>query len=437
MPNRNIAPQIKDFEEISLAKPEIKILQNGVEMQIINNGDEAVNRLDLIFKGGGYEQQKLLTGALMASMLKNGSADYSAKEIAEKLDYYGAWLQTQVFEHHSVITIYSINRCFEAVLDIVNSIVKAPTFPDSELSVLKSRLISSLKNDNEKVRYLALIGFNKIYYGENHPLGKVVNENTVKFVLKKDLESFHKKFYNSNNLSIIISGKITSDITDKIEQYFGTEWGDNEKNSDLVSIPLSETENKLIITNKINAIQSGIVLGLTAIPRIHPDYIPLRILTTLFGGYFGSRLMASIREEKGYTYGISASLNGKSDSSYIQISTECSVDYTWDLIAAVKEEMRRLRDELVPDEELNVVKSYLKSSFAKILDSPFSIADFYLNQIVIGFDASYFKSHINIIDEITPEALQKIAQKYYLEENLYISIAGAENILKKKKSISC
>ena len=168
---------------------------------------------------------------------------------------------------------------------------------------------------------------------------------------------------------------------------------------------------------------------LPTVPRRHPDYIKLRLLATVLGGYFGSRLMANIREDKGYTYGINASLSGRSFDGYIGISTECDTQHCWNVIAETKKEMVRLCDEPIPEQELKVVKRHLLSDLVKTLDTPFNIAAYIGSMFCYGIYPTYFNDQVQEIIDANSSDLLDVAKHYLDMSKLRIVIACDKNSL--------
>lgn len=432
MLDRRIAPETGTFGDISLPFPEHKKLSNGVELLVLDCASEDVVRLDLIFNGGQFEQNKPALFQLMLSMLKQGTKDFDAAYIAERLDYCGAWLHTRTYDHHTVITVYSIHRCLDSVLEIVGQMIKYPVFPERELNVLKKRAISELRNNRQKVKYLATREFNKNFYGKNHPLGRRNNISSLKAIKTGDLKDLHSRYLIPGNCRMMLTGKINDGTVSMVDKYFGKEWDAGKIPVELNCPPALPSNGRLFIADKPGSLQSCVVMGIPAVERGHEDYIPLRILVTALGGYFGSRLMSNIREEKGYTYGISASLIGRADSSYILITSEADTKYTWLLIDEVRKEINKLLEFKIGGEELDTVKSNILSDLVKTVDSPFSIAEFHVTAICCGIADDYFTKHIEEVKNISAEKLKQIAEKYFVLDDLFISVAGDKNKLKKR-----
>jgi predicted Zn-dependent peptidase len=179
------------------------------------------------------------------------------------------------------------------------------------------------------------------------------------------------------------------------------------------------SEHHFRFSNDPNGVQGAIRIGRHFPNRNHPDYTPMRVLNALFGGYFGSRLMTNIREDKGYTYGIYSSLTPEKEGGSMVVTTETGTAVVEDAIKEVYKEMELLRQEPVDDEELLLVKNYLLGSILGDLDGPFSILQRWRTLILNGFDEAYFNENIRIYKTVTPAELHALAQKYYNKEDFF------------------
>lgn len=430
MLDRTVAPQVEDFTNVDILKPQAWSLKNGIKVNVWDCASEEVVRIDFIFKGGTYQQQTPTLAPLMLGMLKQGTRDYSSAEIAECMDYCGAWIDTNVYDNHSVLSVYTINRCVDRVLAVIEQMIKYPTFPTEEFEVVKAQTLSLLRTNRERVSYLAMRGFNKQFFGANHPLGVISTIAGLQGITVEQLREFHAQCFTSDSAHIQIAGCVTAEVREVVERYFGERWG--SESMAIKPIERTPMTKKLSICNKRDAVQSAVIIGMETINRDNPDYLTMRILITALGGYFGSRLMSNIREDKGYTYGIYGHLLGKSDSAYMLISSECDTSYTYPLIQECLHEIKRLTMELIPDEELKLVKSYMLSNLAKISDSPFSIADYYLTAYCNNIPDEYFTNQVLKIKSVTSAELLEVAKKYLNIDQLYLTIAGDKVKLPKK-----
>ena len=316
--DRTTTPPVGTFPPLSLPAPGIHALSNGIEIIACNRGDEDVCRIDLMLEGGYYTEQKPGTAALTLLMLKEGAAGKSSEEIAESFDYHGAWLQTSASSHYLYVTLYTLNRHLDTCLSLLADIVIRPDFPEKEFTRLKERRLQQLLVQKEKVDVLASETFLSMIFGDKHPYGRAVTPDHINHITTEDLRDYHQQHIAPGKCRIFIAGKITGKLLDNLELHFGHTWNVPSVDSAIIpAFPIHRAENPIIVTHKENALQSGIRMGLPVIGRENPDFFALKLLCTILGGYFGSRLMSNIREEKGYTYGISSSIAAMRYGSYL------------------------------------------------------------------------------------------------------------------------
>lgn len=425
MLNRNLQPDICEPEQIAVQQPELYTLPNGIPLYILDACDCEVTRIDVLMEGGRWHQKQPLQALFTNRMLREGTRRYTAAQIAEKLDYYGAWLDLASASEHTYVTLYSLNKYLPNTLDLLESIIKEPVFPTDELKVIINNNIQQFLVNSSKVEFLAHRGLVKAVYGSAHPVGYVVQEDDYRKITSETLQQFYDNFYHSGSCSIYLSGRITPDCIRRVESVFGTgtfgsHWQKVEK---IHYLPVSTTERRVFIELP-DALQSAVRIGGLSLDRCHSDYLKMRVVITLLGGYFGSRLMSNIREEKGYTYGIAASLMTYPDHGMLAISAETTNEYVDPLISEVYHEIDRLQNELVSDEELKMLKNYMLGDMCRSYESAFSLADAWISLQVSGLSSSYFAEALNAVKNITPDEIRELSQKYICKESLKEIISG-------------
>lgn len=427
--DRTKQPQIRDLDKIGVPFPERNLLPNGIPLYIIRAGDQDVVRLDLVFKGGSWHQTQNLQALFTNRMLREGTRSYTSADIAEKLDYYGAWLELSSSMEYAYITLYSLNKYFQETLAIIESIIKEPVFPEKELSRVAETNLQQFQVNKTKVDYMAHRSMLIALFGEEHPCGELLVEEDYQSLHPEVLKSFYETHYMSCNCHIYISGKVTPTIIDCIEKTFGQEiFGGGKFILKEPNAHIEVTPEKRIFTECPDSMQSAIKLATHSLTRMHPDYNKFRVLLTLFGGYFGSRLMTNIREDKGYTYGISAGMIFYPDSSLFAVTTETDNEFVDPLISEVYYEIDRLHHELVSEEELALVKNYMLGEMVRSYESAFSLSDAWMFIQTTGLPDDFFEHALQAIKETTSQDINKLACRYLRKESIKEIIAG------KKKS---
>ena len=422
--DRTIQPEIQPLKNFHIQTPVRTTLPNGIPLTVINAGEQEVVRMDVLFSGGRWQQSQKLQALFTNRMLREGTTKYTAATIAEKLDYYGSWLELSSSSEYAYITVYSLNKYLAKTLEVVESMIKEPLFPQKELQTILDTNIQQYLVNTSKVDFLAHRSLLKSLYGEQHPCGKIVMEEDYHTITPEVLREFYERHYHSGNCSIFLSGKVTDDIISRVSDIFGIPFGQYQLQMPKSSFPFAAIPEKRIFTEREDAMQSAVKMGCTTITREHPDYPKLRVLMTLFGGYFGSRLMSNIREDKGYTYGISAGVVFYPDSGLLIVSTETDNEYVEPLIQEVYHEIDRLHLDPVSAEELRIVRNYMLGEMCRSYESPFSLSDAWIFIATSGLKDDYFARSLQAVNEITPAEIQDLAQRYLCKETLKEVIAG-------------
>ena len=429
--DRSTPPPITDFKEIKLDVPAPITLSNGMKMWIAGNGEDEINKISLFITGGAFQESKPMQATTCSMAVFNGNKNMNYNQIAEAIDFYGAWRALQTYDNCTAFSLSSLNENFDKTLPILSDSLQFPTFPDNEFDLIKRQLSVNCATARERVKYIANKEIMRLYYGPNHPLATDPTPDHINALTQDDIKCFYNDNFKAQNCNIVFAGNIT-DRELQIVDHVLRQWKPNGLPSPILEPPAESSNEMLRVVHKEGAVQSAIVMMIKAIPRKHPDYFKLRVLNTVFGGYFGSRLMSNIREDKGYTYGINSSLSGRSFDGYIGISTECDTQYTWQVIQETKKEMQRLCEEPIPRHELDIVKRHMLSELVKTLDTPFNVAGYIGNMFCYGVYPEYFNEQVQEIINATSDQLLTIAQQYLDLAKLRVVIACDKNNLSEQ-----
>ncbi len=422
--DRKTPPKIKGFGRLSIPKPRTITLDNGTPVTILDNGDQEVNRLSAIWDGGIAETTHPTAATLTANLMREGTSSRDGAQIAETLDYNGAWLRCNTHTHHSSLVAHSLNRNTSDIFPLLTDIITNPAFPQKEFDTLREKLTRIAEIDKEKVEYHSAIANRQLLFGENHPLAHSDTPAEIREITIDDVKALHRSIYNPGTCGIYLAGRITPAIEDTLNNTFGQIPAAKEAACAKRIIPFKASETHLRVIKRADALQSAVKISIPTIDRSHPDYIALRIAIMALGGYFGSRLMANIREDKGYTYGITASLHGYPEGGIMDISTQCDNRYVEPLIEEAKKEIERMRADDFSDDEINRLKFFAMTQLASTLDSPFTMMDYYENMRLAGTPENYFEAQIDTLNSLTSERIARLANDHLPLDNIYISIAG-------------
>ncbi len=421
MIDRTSAPFIKDAIEFDLKlKPYQKmVLNNGVEVYAINAGEQELLQLEIVFyAGNSYEKNK---GVALATnfMLKNGTSNKSAFQINEHFEYYGAYCNRSCYNETAVLSLHTLSKHLNVLLPVMREMITEASFPESELDIFKQNSQQKLQVNLKKCDFVANRLIDAYLFGEEHPYGKYLSAENYQSLTTDQLKEHFQQYYVNGSAVIFVAGKLPADLFEQLNQQFGDLAITKNGQTLPTQLVIPAVQKKQHISNDPNGVQAAIRIARPFPNRHHPDFMNVMVLNTLFGGFFGSRLMSNIREDKGYTYGIHSYVQNHIQESAWMISTEAGKDVSEATVTEVYNEMAMLRNTLIDEEELLLVRNYMIGSILGDLDGPFQIIGRWKNIILNDLDEQYFYDSIKVIKTISAEDIKVLAEKYLKPEDFY------------------
>lgn len=419
MADRKQPPFIVDAVNFHLQlKPCRKItLRNGVEVYSIDAGAEEVMMVEWVFFAGNWFEEQNLIASTANFLLRNGTSQKTAFRINEHFEYYGSYLNRICYNETATITLHSLTKHIGELLPVVRELLTDSQMPEEELAIYSQNMKQRLKVSLKKSDFIAGRLIDTFLYGKDHPYGRYSNMEDFDALKQEAVFSFYKKYYLQGKFILFVAGRLPENLEELLDKNFGDLHHADVPLPDISINPASE--KKYRITNDAEGVQGSVRIARPFPNLHHPDFLKTQVLNTLLGGFFGSRLMSNIREDKGYTYGVHSYLQNHIHHSAWMISTEAGRDVCDATIAEVYKEMQRLREGFIPEEELALVKNYLMGSILGDLDGPFQVLARWKNIILNGLKESYFYNSINAIKTVTADELRELAIKYLQPEQFY------------------
>jgi predicted Zn-dependent peptidase len=315
------------------------------------------------------------------------------------------------------VTLHCLNKHVGELLPVVRELLVDSVFPEEELSIYKQNMQQRLRVNMKKCDFVAGRLIDAYVYGEDHPYGRYTKFEDFESLNREEILSFYNRYYKNGKFIMFVSGRLPEGLPGLLNKHFGDLQSSPVGIADLSIQP--SAEKKYRVTNDPQGVQGAIRIASSFPNRKHPDFIKAQVLNNVFGGFFGSRLMSNIREEKGYTYGIYSYLENHIQQSAWVISTEAGRDVCEATVTEVYKEMAELRDELIDEEELLLVRNYMIGSILGDLDGPFHIINRWKNIILHDLPEDYFYKQIETIKTVSAEELKQLANKYLLPDNFY------------------
>ena len=422
--NRNIAPKINQISKLIQLEPKEYVLSNGVPVYVFNNSEQALLKIEMVFDAGSSVSSKPLVASAVSNMLTEVTENYSAKKLAEEIDFYGAYFETSASRDNASVVLYSLNKFIDSTIPLLAEVVENASFAANEFELYKLRKKQEFDVNNEKVSFIARQRFTSLLFGESHPYVSYAVVDDYDSLKREDLVAFHKANYLAGGFKIFVAGKFGDKEFEILNKSIGKLPNIKKLNIESSDWSINSSSKFKHHIKKENAVQNAIRIGFVGVKRDNADYFGLKILSTILGGYFGSRLMTNIREDKGYTYGIGSSFSSLSNESIFFISTELKTEVVDLAIAEIEKELSILQNDLISDEELFTVKNYMQGSIQRSFDGSFALLDRYKDIELNNLNQSYDHGYVDKIKNIDAIELKQLAIKYFSINNMYILNVG-------------
>ncbi len=416
MLDRTIAPAFSQKFSFELPQPQIISLPAGLELVIVPGIQQEVVKLEVIFKAGKWHEPFPGLSHFTSALIDKGTASRSAKEIAGVFDYYGAQVEISAGHDFISISLYGLNKHLPEILPVFMELLNSPSFPEDELNLQKEILKQNLRVNSEKNSFIASRLLRKNIFGDAHPYGRPTEENDAHQITSQKLSDFFKSHFHP--VEIYLVGNLAPQKIEWLAQQFDP------------MIPQVVEERKFDAqpglrhqqVAKAGSVQSSIRLGKRTINRLHADYFSLLMANHLLGGYFGSRLMRNIREEKGLTYGISSSIHPFLNDCMISIGADVNKSNVELAKEEIKKEINCLKETLITEEELTVAKNHFLGSLQLEIASPFAVLEKTKSIRLNKLGEMYYQDLFSKIRAIGPEAIL-IAARQYLEPASFVEVS--------------
>lgn len=424
IPDRQNGPASEPIGEIDFLPVLETTLPNGIEVTLIQAGSQDVTKIDWVFPAGAIQAGRPLLSSTVGNLMIEGTTSRSSAQISETLDFYGAYLSTQTYFHNSVVSLVCLTKELPELFPLVEDVIRNASFEQRELEIYINKRRQEYILESEKVKTIAARRFSESIFGADHPYGRQVSLSHFDAITREDVVSFHRDAFTPHGCKIVVAGQPGENIVNLLTRHFGmNDWPKGPYNGNGVDDIVPSVE-KFQLVEKEGAVQSAIRIGRPIFNNHHADFIPLQVVNTILGGYFGSRLMTSVREEKGLTYGIGSNIMSYKNCGMWYIASEVMGEMRPAAVGAIFDEMLRLANEPVPDDELEVVRNYMLGELLRNFDGPFSTSDIYRTLQEFNLDFGFYSKMVDVIRTITPARIMELAAKYLQPDDFYVVVAG-------------
>ena len=422
---RNIAPKVFGVDRVEYIAPNQHRLSNGVELFAMKSGDQEVVKIDFSFKAGSWYGKSRLDSTMAASMLQEGTTNHKASEIANIFDFYGAQFSSAASYDNNYISLLSLKKYLPKLLPMVSEIIRDSIFPDEEFEILRQKKKQRAIVDADRVALIAQKNFLRNLFGEGHPYAPVANPSAYDTLILEEVKAHYNNFYLPDRMSITASGFVDTEVVQLIADNFSASWGIPTSLNSINNhrLPIAE---KTVFIEKEGANQNAVAIGKLFPTQNHPDFPGIKLLCTILGGYFGSRLMSNIREDKGYTYSIHAAPISFLHNGVFLVFAEVKTDKTAETVKEIYREIEKLSEELIKEDELIPIQNYMLGRILEDFDGPFSRAHTFASLRESNLDFEYYNRLIDTIKTTTPYEIRELSRKYLVSDTMSTIIAGTK-----------
>lgn len=402
-------PAKQAFPKPHFLAPEHITLDNGVSVYSVLSDQTETLKVEWVFEAGSVFSEKVMQAAATAELLNKGTAGKSGFELNEQLDLYGSYFSVDSARDEITLRLFTLKRFFAQVLPIVAEMLDGAVYPEDEFAVWMDARKNAYSVNSQKTDYQASARFPSILFGDDSPYGLYVRPEHFDALTVEDARAYHGRLLASP-FKVFVSGCAPADWRMLLNDSFGhlkpqafpapTPFDFAVHTPDELLVPVS------------GSVQHSLAIGRKLWLRDLDTYTPFMVMSTVLGGYFGSRLMGNLREKHGYTYGVGAGLSRMRFADTYKISTDVGSEVSEAARKAIFHEVDVLQNESVPEEELQRVKTYMGGSFLRSFDGPQAIMDRFKSLIQHGMPLDFFERYAESIPHVTADDVRTSAGAY-------------------------
>ena len=401
-------------------------LENGLRIVVVPDERLPLVSYRLAFNWGDINDPEGLVGvtSAMASMLNEGTINYSSRQLADEIERLGASISVHASDDFTILSASNLSLYNSEILRLASEIALRPTFPEDELDLYRRNAVEHLKFQLSQPGFLANEQASKLIYC-SHPYSRVSpSAEDVEKLTRENLKTVHAQALVPNNATFIVVGDVDRDrIIRDIDELFGG-WPKGDLESRTFSPFPTRGGRSLSIVDRPGSAQSNIVLANSAIERNSPDYFPVLVMNQVLGAGASSRVFMNLREEKGYTYGAYTRLDAKRLGGSFEATAEVRTAVTGDSLKEFFYELDRIRDEKVPEQELQDAKNFLTGVFPLRAETQEGMTNLVVNQLLFDLPDDYLETYRSNVETVTADDVQRVAASYVRPQEMAMVIVG-------------
>lgn len=423
MLDRRTPPPVHPVVVPAIREASVRPLEGGSRLHVLRQGGQPVVSLEVYLPTPGHSIRPIALN-MAAGMLQEGTRSQTAAQIQDALALKGAFISLGADEEHVHLGIYTLAGFLPELLPLVRELLTESSFEEAPFSLQKAQALQNFRVGREKTTVLASEAFAARIFGPDSFLGAVPSEAEIEALTALDAQEMYYNHLAPQRAEVFLAGQFPDTLADEVAAALGPILGTRHNEHAAFATAPAYREGERFEQPKAGSRQVSLRIGRRLFGRDHSDYFTMRILAEVYGGYFGSRLMKNVREEKGLTYGISARLRPVPGTGALVIGTDVNQANYALAVQEIFAEMGRLQEDLVPAEELETVRNYMLGNFASGLGTVFQTMDKHKLLVLSHLPADYHQRYLDAIRSVTAEQLRDCAQTYLRPEDMLTVAVG-------------
>lgn len=417
--DRTKTPLLHEIQKIELLEPKVLPMGTHSEWIWMNDVNDETVQLTLVFNAGTI-QGEMLIASITNALLFSGTATKTSTDISDELSKLGAYFSSKIEKEESSVSVFCLREYFDEVMTIVIDAIENVTFLDDEITEVRQDKKQAFLLGQKKSSWLATRLFTQNLCANKENYSRISELSDYDVFNRQQLIDFHQQYYLKGLKQVICIANLEEAIIQKWVTKL-SKWNDVSPTDYIENIENQPTE---IYQEMDKMVQTSLRIGIPLFNRTNPDYVKMYVLNTVLGSYFGSRLMANLREDKGYTYGIGSSIGSFLNAGYLSIGADVKKEVREDALTQIKYEIQRLKEELISEDELNLVKNYIVGQFLQMADGSDAMTMLFIASRKYGMDNTYYDRFLAEVKAVTSEELQEAANQYLIMEKATIIMVG-------------
>ena len=418
---RTIAPEKQTLKDFKLPHFKVKQLENKQLFYWLPYGNQDLVFLNIIFEAGSWQERQKYSAVFLPSMFFEGTHTKNQRQIRQLFDYYGASCNAQAGNHIFTLQLSCLSKHLDILLNQIIDLLHNCNFPLENWTKQVMIKLDNLKYQQAKTNYLAHQKFFKAFYTPQHPYYKFYDLESLKNFNLNYLQKHYQSYIVNAPFEVILAGGLTEDNLRSIERQLGN-INITKVVPDLAPYLNNHNESKTYYIEKKRALQTSIRIGKYLKPMSKSDEMTFKMLTTTLGGYFGSRLMTNLREDKGYTYGVYCQSSFLLKTRFLTIAGDFIKERREQVLSEIEREIENLKTRLIEKEELDRVKNYMAGQYLKSFNTPTDLIRHLKMCLHFGLDQHYRDKYISKLQAITAEDLRDSAQQHLTDNWLKVMV---------------